>query len=252
MTTLLIDGDPIAYAKSCANENTIDWGDGEPTVSFDVNAAITEMDAEIERIKRDVGVKKVIVAISCSSAQGWRRQVLPTYKHKRAGVIPPGPLTACKAHLADKWKAYLRPTLEADDVLGILATHPTLVPGDKIVVSIDKDLLQVPGRVYNPRRETMEHVSVEQADYRHMMQTLTGDTVDGYTGLPGCGPKGAAKMLAAYGVQWSTVVTAYEAKGLTEEDALVQARVARICRASDYDFKLKKVKLWQPSHTATS
>jgi DNA polymerase-1 len=45
------------------------------------------------------------------------------------------------------------------------------------------------------------------------------------------------------------VVAAFESKGLTEEDALVQARVARICRASDYDFKTKEVKLWNPPVT---
>ena len=35
--------------------------------------------------------------------------------------------------------------------------------------------------------------------------------------------------------------------GLTEEDALVQARVARILRANEYDFGTGEVKLWEPS-----
>ena len=45
---------------------------------------------------------------------------------------------------------------------------------------------------------------------------------------------------------WAVVLAAYEKAGLTEADALAQARVARILRASDYDFKQKKVKLWNP------
>jgi DNA polymerase-1 len=42
------------------------------------------------------------------------------------------------------------------------------------------------------------------------------------------------------------VVALYARYGLTEDDALVQARVARICRASDYDFKDRKVIHWTP------
>jgi DNA polymerase-1 len=45
---------------------------------------------------------------------------------------------------------------------------------------------------------------------------------------------------------WEIVVSAYRRAGLGEEAALVNARVARICRYTDYDFKEKKVKLWNP------
>jgi hypothetical protein len=51
---------------------------------------------------------------------------------------------------------------------------------------------------------------------------------------------------------WEAVVAAFEKAKLTEADALVQAQVARICRASDYDFKTKKVKLWQQPMKAGS
>ena len=33
--------------------------------------------------------------------------------------------------------------------------------------------------------------------------------------------------------------------GFTEEEALLNARMARILRKSDYDFKNKEVRLWQ-------
>ena len=41
-----------------------------------------------------------------------------------------------------------------------------------------------------------------------------------------------------------TVVEAYEKAGLTEDDALVTARLARILRAEDYDGV--NIKLWEP------
>ena len=46
---------------------------------------------------------------------------------------------------------------------------------------------------------------------------------------------------------WKEIILPqYEKQGLDEEYALSQARVARILRATDYDPKKKKVKLWKP------
>jgi DNA polymerase-1 len=42
------------------------------------------------------------------------------------------------------------------------------------------------------------------------------------------------------------VVAAYEKAGLTEEDAIVQARVARILRYEEFNQKKEEVLLWNP------
>ena len=39
----------------------------------------------------------------------------------------------------------------------------------------------------------------------------------------------------------------FEDKGYTEEDALTNARLARILTVEDYDFNKKQPKLWSPS-----
>lgn len=77
------------------------------------------------------------------------------------------------------------------------------------------------------------------------MQTMIGDTADNYKGCPGIGIKTAEKLFNKYGATWDTVVKSFKNAGCTEEDALVQARVARILR--DEDFKDGKVKLWTPN-----
>ena len=41
------------------------------------------------------------------------------------------------------------------------------------------------------------------------------------------------------------VLKAYEDKGFTKDEAIQQARVARILRKGEYNRKTKKVKLWQ-------
>jgi DNA polymerase-1 len=82
-----------------------------------------------------------------------------------------------------------------------------------------------------------------------MKQTLTGDPTDGYGGCPGVGKAKVAKALTKKTEDqtlWELVVQQYVSKGLTEADALVQAQVARICRADDYDFINKRPIPWHP------
>ena len=122
------------------------------------------------------------------------------------------------------------------------------------MLPIDKDLRQVPGLHINYQHARdngnwePETVTEEAANRFHMFQTLTGDAVDGYKGLPGCGPKGAEKILGDVtgDLMWSLVLQAYEKAGLTLEDALIQTRVARILRHGDYDYARKEVILWSP------
>mgnify|MGYP003114164935 FL=1 len=118
---------------------------------------------------------------------------------------------------------------------------------EKILVSTDKDLLQIPGLHYNPNKpdEGITEVTEEDGEYNHLFQTLTGDLVDGYSGCPGVGPKTALRILGSNPC-WDKVLGAYKKAGLTEEDALVQARVARILRQSDFNYNKEEVILWEP------
>ena len=78
-----------------------------------------------------------------------------------------------------------------------------------------------------------------------MYQTLVGDSTDNYKGCPAVGAKTADKLLQENGATWQTVVDAFADKGLGEEIAIENARLARILRDGEYNFKTKKVKLWK-------
>jgi DNA polymerase-1 len=75
---------------------------------------------------------------------------------------------------------------------------------------------------------------------------MTGDTTDNYKGCPGIGAVKAKALFEKSGANWNTVVEAFRKAGLTEEDALVQARVAYILRGWDYNPKSREIKLWLP------
>lgn len=275
MTTALIDADILAYQAAAASEKPIKWDDDLWTLHASEDEAERKFDSMLEAIVEAVGATKVILALS--DDLNWRKTVLPTYKSNRAETRKPMLLKHLKARALEKYECFLRPTLEGDDCLGILATMKKT--GDCIICSLDKDFKTIPAKHYNFGKKQFFEVTEEEADYWHMFQTLTGDTTDGYSGCPSVGPETAAELLANPVIFeqservlksgprkgetamewrkrelregetiWDMVVSCFRKAGLSEFEALTQARVARICRASDYDFKAKQIKLWTPEN----
>lgn len=256
----LIDADILAYQAAVVCEQAYNWGDGMWTLHvFETDAlkAFTEMlDNIIAKTKVDD------FYLMFSDRENWRKDVLPTYKSNRTGVRKPMLLTFLREVAEERYKCVSMPGLEGDDVLGIWMTQPSKLEPVRefILCSIDKDFKTIPGKHYNFKADEFFEISEHEADKWHMIQTLTGDTTDGYAGCPGCGPKGAEKIIQAAldegtpwanpeqlrEIYWKHVVKAYDKAGFGEEEALVQARVARICRYSDYDHLNKKVILWTP------
>lgn len=119
---------------------------------------------------------------------------------------------------------------------------------DSIIVSLDKDMKTIPGKFYNFGTDELITVTKDQAKYNHMYQTLIGDVADGYPGCPKYGPVKAKKLLDSLTPDkyWEGVVKAFESQGLTEQDALLQARLSYILQDGDYDTETHEVKLWLP------
>ncbi|NIW82658.1 MAG: phage exonuclease, partial [Thermoplasmata archaeon] len=59
------------------------------------------------------------------------------------------------------------------------------------MVSNDKDLMTIPGKLYRPMNDERLTITKVEADRFWMKQTLMGDKTDGYDGIPGVGPKTA-------------------------------------------------------------
>tara|TARA_Y100000114_G_C11740382_1_gene318591 strand:- start:542 stop:1294 length:753 start_codon:yes stop_codon:yes gene_type:complete len=244
--TLLIDGDIVLYEVSVACEHAVDWGDDIWTLHSDLREAKQRFDCWVADIKEKLMADSVILAFS--SPNNWRKKILPSYKNNRKNKRKPLTFARLKSYAKDAYSSYEIDGLEGDDILGLLSGYPGLgrIIGEKVVVTIDKDLMTIPGFHYFPNRseDGIIEVTVDQANYNHLLQSLTGDSVDGYSGCPGIGPKRAEAILKRG--DWSEVVKEYEKKGLAEEDALIQARVARILRWGEYDFNKGEVKTWKP------
>jgi len=247
MTTALIDGDIVAYRAAAAAQKDIDWGDGETGATVNVRQAV---EASLQTTAAWMSLahcKDTIVTFT--GRDNWRKVILPTYKHNRAGKVKPQAYRAVCEAMNERFPCRMVEGLEADDLMGILATSEG--HEKDIVVTLDKDLRTVPGRHFNPLKDTKPYVVSElEGGYRWLLQALMGDPVDGYTGIPNVGPARAAKILGAMlpvDVLWPKVVAAYRKAGLTEDDALTMARVARILQRCDYDKTTKEIILWHPT-----
>ena len=243
---LLIDGDILAYKIATANEVDTHWGNGFWTLHCDEIQCKHEVDAKIEDLGQSLQADDYVVALT--DKNNFRKDVLPSYKDNRKQRRKPMVLNALRDYIMEKHNGIMWKNLEADDVMGIMATepHPT---EDRIIVSIDKDMRQIPAKVSRDG-ETVEEIPQRLADYWFMIQTLAGDSTDGYTGLPNVGVKTAEKMIKQYTNVplldlWKIVVGAYKSKGYSKKEALQQARVAHILRHNEYNRKTGKVKLWQ-------
>jgi len=241
---LLIDGDILIYKIATQNEVDTHWGDGFWTLHCDEKQCIADVDAQIEDLGSQLEADDYVVALT--DKHNFRKDVMPTYKANRKDKRKPMVLNALREYVMEKHNGVIWKNLEADDVLGIMATEPT--DEKRIIVSIDKDLKQIPATLSTDGMSFKE-TPLKLADYWFMIQTLTGDAVDGYTGLPTVGIKTAEKLINKYTNVpildlWKIVIGLYKDKGFTDKEALQQARVARILRHGEYNKTTGKIKLW--------
>ncbi|WP_432473720.1 hypothetical protein [Amphritea sp. HPY] len=280
---ILLDGDVFTYQGASAAEYVHNFGSTYHLMA-DMEDAQRHVRNNIAQVVSDTKAKKVINTLSCPSRHYWRHDVLPDYKgsrNKTYGVSGPICLGDLKDWSADQWETYRWKNMEADDVMGILATDPTFLPEyTKVIVSIDKDMKTIPDvHIYNPDKDYQPWFNpAADAEKFFMSQAIGGDTTDGYSGCKGTSVEGAGAFLGdpwfweqyehifksgkrkgeaemryrkseSRGL-WADIVSLYSKAGQTEQDAIVNAQVARICRHTDYDQSTGEVKLWLPKSLA--
>ena len=237
--SLLIDADFIVYKCCAATETEIDWGDDVITVTSRFSEAYEYVEQELYKIAKDLGCFDDSI-LFFSDSRNFRKLVDPEYKGHRNRKKPCGYKRVINK-LKEDYQVVVMPGLEADDALGIYATKEL----GHIICSPDKDMRQIPGQLYDLSEAVIE-VSKEEGDRWHLVQTMAGDQTDGYAGIPTIGVKRADAILTANGATWNTVLEAFLEKGLTEEDALKNARLAKILQVEDYDFTNQEPRLWHP------
>src|SRR5579862_3028824 len=160
------------------------------------------------------------------------------------------------------------PGFEADDVIGTLSRRAEGQGVDVVIVSSDKDMLQLVDdhtSMLNPMKddawydaaETEKFMGVKPSQVADLL-ALKGDSVDNIPGAPGIGDKGARDLI----VQFGSVEQALERAGEVErkmyreslqnnrERILMSKRLATVETAIPLEFSLDMVKVQEPDQAA--
>ena len=236
---LLIDSDFVVYKCCAAAESEIDYGDDVIIVTTTIKDAYSCVKRELNRIANKFGSFDEMI-LFFSDSKNFRKDIQKDYKGHRNRKKPCGYRRVIKK-LTEEYSVIRMPTLEADDAMGIYATKNT----GNIIVSPDKDMKQIPGMLWN--FDDSFTITKEEGAKWHLIQSLAGDNTDGYAGVPGIGVKRATSLFEEKGYSWKTVVAAFKEKGLSEDIALDNARLAKILTNEDYDDEKMEPILWNPS-----
>lgn len=177
----IFDGDSVAYASSGPVK------EDEP-ISFALQNCKRSIEAIVDKFDRGLEIQLYL-----TGSGNFREQVatIQPYKGNRTQPKPPY-LPDVRQYMVEIWRATVVDGKEADDQVAIEYLKD---PANRCIVSIDKDLDQIPGNHYNYRKDLFYEVSEAEAAYNFWVQVLAGDRVDNIRGIPGIGPKKAEKLL---------------------------------------------------------
>lgn len=219
MTTALIDGDILVYRCGFAVQKTEYAAISGEFVEgiWDAHKDVPKEFKDSNRVWKRTTVEPVENALQATKAtlEGILEKLQPdnfeiylsgkrSFREKLAVTAPykgnrdlqekPKHYNAIRDYLCSSWGASAghERDFEADDLLGI---RLTVLGRDGVCVSIDKDLLQIPGRHFNWVTGEYRDVSGKDGHLSLGVQILSGDRTDNVPGLTGIGEVKARKLL---------------------------------------------------------
>jgi hypothetical protein len=177
MTHALIDADLVAFRCAATSEEV-----DEPIACWRAQRLV-------ETILHDISADSYNLYLTGSG--NFRKTISSDYKANRKGKPLPKHLQAIREFLTSNWDAEVTNGYEADDALGMGQNK------DTIICSLDKDLLQIPGKHFNWVKQELTTIDEEQGIKNFYAQTLIGDRADNIIGVAGIGPVKTEKILSS-------------------------------------------------------
>lgn len=210
--------DAMKFAKERKEEEPVVWSRKEIEP---LENCLQMVKTSLENTLNVLGTKEYRLYLG--GRRNFRDDLFADYKANRDAAPKPKYYRDIRDYLVREWDARICDGIEADDAVAIDAI--SLGPDRSIIVAVDKDLDQVPGRHYNWVDGKEYRVSTREGLTFFYEQMLSGDTTDNIPGIDGIGPVKARKALAACTTPQEcarTVRAAYEGKdwGMSVDEAL--------------------------------
>lgn len=221
---ILVDGSSYLFrAYHVPYLQALRTSKGQPT------GAITGVLNMIKSLQKDYPTGNVVVVFD-AKGKTFRNDLYPEYKANRPPM--PDDLRTQIEPLHKIITAMGLPLLviegvEADDVIGTLASQATCLAIETIISTGDKDMAQL----VSPHVTLINTMTSQKLDEAGVMEkfgvtpnqiidylALMGDKVDNIPGVDKCGPKTAVKWLAEFGSLQKVMVNADQVKGKVGEN----------------------------------
>ena len=259
----LIDGNNVAYRAFFALPDDIATSGGFPT------NALYGFCLMIVKILTEYRPAATIVAWD-SREKTFRHEEFDEYKAQRKPM--PDLLSEQWPYFTELCSAFgfvnlAVPGYEADDILATLARQAEAKGRDTVIVTGDRDALQLAGRHVSIMANTRGMTDVKVYDPAAVEERfgvpprlipdligLKGDTSDNIPGVPGIGEKIAAQLLAQFGGLEEVLAHADEVSGPKRREllhehrelALLSKRLASLEHDAPIDIDAAEVLLHQP------
>ncbi len=260
-TLYLVDGSSYIYRAYFAIRHLSSPG-GHPT------NAIYGFIQMLLKLLKDYNPQHVAVVFDAGRTT-FRTEMYPEYKANRAAM--PDDLRVQMAPIREVVRAFNIPTLElqgyeADDIIGALAGRFAERGGKVVVVTGDKDLMQI----VTDRVTLLDTMKGKESGIADVVERfgvgpelvidilgLAGDSSDNIPGVPGIGEKTATKLILEFGSLDQLLARADEVKGKNgeklreyREQALLSRRLATIECNVPLDVDLDQLTARDPDQEA--
>jgi hypothetical protein len=168
------------------------------TVIEPIQNAYHNLDSIVGGIAHHFGVDTSQLTLVLSCLEGNFRDEVAFTKPYKGNRSKPKPVYYhdLREWIEKKYNTVVTIGEEADDYMGYTHYNAWYYdPESSVIATIDKDLDMIPGIHYNFVKEEQYYVDEDEAQSFFLHQLITGDSSDNIPGIPGMGPKGAAKFI---------------------------------------------------------
>lgn len=184
--TGLIDGDMVCFVIA-VNKKQDDTQ--KETYGIQEDRTLEDCQKELDRYLESILINsKSDHFIGFLTTRSFRYDIYPEYKANRKDKEKPKYLQELRNYVIDKYKFVKIDGYEADD---LLASYQRFLGKytDTVIISTDKDMLQIEGDHFNPRTNVYRTINSAEADLNLFRQVLLCDPVDNIKKSFRFGPK---------------------------------------------------------------